>query len=432
MSARPHHPRPMHRVAITGLGVVTPFGQDVNEFFRHMVQGDSAIRLFAAEAPPRPLLMPAAYCADFVPEAVLGRPLAATMDRFSQFAAVAAFQAWEDAGLPRPATPPLAAENARIDSGVAWGTALGGTMAYEKGYRDLWCQQRDRVPPLSVVLGMNNAAAAHLSIQLGLGGPCLSYTVACASASIAIGEAFRRVRDGEVSRMLAGGSDAPLAYGVARAWEALRILAPGDAETAPRACRPFSADRAGLVLGEGAGALVLENWDHAVARGARIHAELTGYATAADHHHLVRPAVAGQVRTLQAALADAGLAVEAVDYVNAHGTATAEGDPAEIAALKTVFGPHAARLAVSATKSMHGHMMGATGAIEAIITVLALREGVIPPTAHLQQVADDCTGVRHIAAATRQPLRNALSNSFAFGGSNAVLVFAAPPAGAVA
>lgn len=418
MPPAPHHPRQKHRVAITGLGVVTPFGEDVDAFFQHLLQGDSAIRLFVADAPPRPLAMPAAHCPDFAPDARLGRPLAASMDRFSQFAAVAAFQAWSDAGLPR--------DTEQNDWGVSWGTALGGTMAYEKGYRNLWCQQQDRIPPLSVILGMNNAAAAHLSIRLGLGGPCLSYTIACASASIAIGEAFRRIRDGEASLMLAGGSDAPLAYGVVRAWEALRVLAPGDADTAFQACRPFSADRAGLVLGEGAGALVLENRDQAIARGARIHGELTGYATAADHHHLVRPAVDGQVRTLQAALADAGLTAEAVDYVNAHGTATAEGDPAEISALKTVFGNHAARLAVSATKSMHGHMMGATGAIEAIVTVLALREGVMPPTAHLQQVAEDCAGVRHLTTATRQPLRNALSSSFAFGGSNAVLAFAAP------
>lgn len=409
------------RVAITGLGLVSPYGGGLPDFFEHLLAGESAVRYLRTDDIPRPLSIPFVSCPGFDADAVLGRPLAGTMDRFAQLATAAAFEAWADAGLSRAPD----AED-RDHWGVAWGTALGGTLAYEKGYRELWQKGRERVSPLSVILGMNNAANAHISIQLGLGGVSMSHTVACASSSIAIGEAFRRVRSGEAPIMLTGGSDVPQAYGVARAWEALRVMASGDENTSPSACRPFSTDRSGLVLGEGGAALVLEDWDHAVARGARIHGEMVGYGTSCDHSHLVRPEAGGQVRALEAALADGGLRPADIDYINAHGTATTEGDPVEVAALKAVFGEGAAGLPVSATKSMHGHLLGAAGAIEAIVTVLALRERAIPPTAHLAALDPACTGVDHVTVARRgQPLRCALSNSFAFGGSNAVLAFRA-------
>ncbi|WP_428826235.1 beta-ketoacyl-[acyl-carrier-protein] synthase family protein [Azonexus sp. IMCC34842] len=410
------------RVAITGLGLVSPYGGDLPDFFARLLAGESAVRFLHTDDVPRPLRIPFVSCPGFSAETTLGRALAGTMDRFAQLGTAAAFSAWEDAGLTRGQFP----EN-RDNWGVAWGTALGGTLAYEKGYRELWQNGRERVSPLSVILGMNNAANAHISIQLGLGGVSMSHTVACASSAIAIGEAFRRVRSGEAPVMLTGGSDAPQAYGVARAWEALRVMASGDEQTSPQACRPFSADRTGLVLAEGGAALVLEDWAHAVARGARIHGELVGYGTSCDHSHLVRPEAAGQVRALNAALADGGLAPADIDYVNAHGTATAEGDPVEVAALRAVFGERASRLPISATKSMHGHQLGAAGAIEAIVTVLALRDQAIPPTAHLATLDPACIGVDHVRSVRRdQPLRAALSNSFAFGGSNAVLAFRAP------
>jgi 3-oxoacyl-[acyl-carrier-protein] synthase II len=213
---------------------------------------------------------------------------------------------------------------------------------------------------------------------------------------------------------------------VARAWEALRVLAAGDSESAATACRPFSADRGGLVLGEGGAALVLEDWEHAVARGARIHGEIVGYGTTCDHSHLVRPEPEGQIRAIRLALSDAGMSPSEIDYVNAHGTATTEGDPSEIAALKEVFAERAATLPVSATKSMHGHLLGGSAAIEAIVTVLALRDRAIPPTAHLAELDPACAGVDHVTTARHgSPLRAALSNSFAFGGSNAVLAFRA-------
>lgn len=410
------------RVAITGLGLVSPYGGDLPDFFARLLAGESAVRFLHTDDIPRPLRIPFVSCPGFSAETTLGRALAGTMDRFAQLGTAAAFSALEDAGLTRGQFQ----EN-RDHWGVAWGTALGGTLAYEKGYRELWQNGRERVSPLSVILGMNNAANAHISIQLGLGGVSMSHTVACASSAIAIGEAFRRVRSGEAPVMLTGGSDAPQAYGVARAWEALRVMASGDEQTSPQACRPFSADRTGLVLAEGGAALVLEDWVHAVARGARIHGELVGYGTSCDHSHLVRPEAAGQIRALNAALADGGLTPADIDYVNAHGTATAEGDPVEVAALRAVFGERASHLPISATKSMHGHQLGAAGAIEAIVTVLALRDQAIPPTAHLATLDPACVGVDHVRAARRdQPLRAALSNSFAFGGSNAVLAFRAP------
>ncbi len=412
------------RVAITGLGLVSPYGGDLADFFARLTAGESAIRYLLTDDLPRPLSIPFVSCPAFDPDAALGKPLASMMDRFAQLGMAAACAAWDDAGLPRKAEA-----ESRDSWGVAWGTALGGTLAYEKGYRELWQKGRERLSPLADVLGMNNAANAHISIQLGLGGISMSHTVACASSAIAIGEAFRRVRSGEATIMVTGGSDVPQAYGVARAWEALRVMAPGDAETSPQACRPFAADRRGLVLGEGGAALVLEDWEHAVARGATIHGEIVGYGTSCDHSHLVKPEAAGQVRALELTLADAGLTAADIDYVNAHGTATAEGDPVEVTALKQVFGERAAQLPVSATKSMHGHLLGAAGAIEAIATVLALREQMVPPTAHLADRLDPaCAGVDHILTGRRQPLRAALSNSFAFGGSNAVLAFRAVPA----
>ena len=410
------------RVVVTGLGIVSPFGTDVADFHARLMRGDSAVRHYTTEDKPRALSLPAVWCDTFDADSTLGKPLAGTMDRFSQLGVAAAFGAWTDAGLSRKAPPDT---EHRFDWGVSWGTALGGTLAYERGYRDLWQQGRERVSPLSVVLGMNNAASSHIAIQLGLGASCLSYTVACSSASAAIGEGFRLIRDGRAQLMMTGGSDAPLAYGVVRAWEALRVLAPGNAETSPTACRPFHAKRGGLVLGEGAAALVLEDYDHAVGRGARIYAEIVGYGSTSDHSHLVRPDSRGQIRAIHAALDDGDLSSDDIDYINAHGTATREGDPTEIEAVRTVFGTRAKDVALSATKSMHGHSMGATGAVEALVTVMALHTGDIPPTAFLDQIDPACEGVRHIAGVGLygQRLRAALSNSFAFGGSNAVLAF---------
>ncbi|HEY8907027.1 MAG TPA: beta-ketoacyl-[acyl-carrier-protein] synthase family protein [Rhodoferax sp.] len=408
------------RVAVTGVGMVSPFGGDTTDFFERMLAGESAIRLYQHPPSPSRLAQPAVTCAQFDAEKSIGRAITRVTDRYSQLGVAAAFSAWDDAGLAR--------EGAGSDEyGVSWGTGTGGMLTYEKGYGDMYLRGRQRVSPLSVPMAMNNAAASHIAMALGLGSACLTYSVACASSTISIGEAFRRIQRGESSLIVAGGSESPLAFTIMRAWEALHVVAAGDERTAHRACRPFQQGRTGLVLGEGAAALVLEDWAHAKQRGARIYCELAGFGQSCDHAHLVRPDAQGQSRAIQAALREADLAPEQVGYVNAHGTATPEGDPTEISALKQVFGAHAEHLAVSATKSMHGHSLGAVGATEALITVLALARQAIPPTAHLEQVAEDCLGVRHVMGSALRdvPLQAAISNSFAFGGSNAVLAFRA-------
>jgi 3-oxoacyl-[acyl-carrier-protein] synthase II len=406
------------RVAITGLGLINPYGEgDVDDFFSRSMHGESAVRYHTLSNSPRPLALPLVACSHFNPIAVLGPPLANAMDRFSHFAVASALSAWQDSGLAKHCN--------RDDYGVSWGTGSGGSLTIERGYQTLYFENKERVSPLSVVLAMNNSAASHIAMQLGLGGPCNTSTVACASSAVAIGEAFRRIRDGAVNLMLVGGSEAPLSYGVIRAWQAMRVLSEGDATTAYRACRPFSQDRAGLILAEGAAALVIEDWEHASARGARIYAEIVGYGSSCDRTHIARPDSGGQVRSIVAALEDGGLQPHQIDYVNAHGTSTVEGDAIEIQSMKAVFGEHAGKLAVSSTKSMHGHSLGAASAMEALITVLALYRQAIPPTANVTEIGADCSGVDHVLITGRSnvPVRAALSNSFAFGGSNAVLAF---------
>jgi 3-oxoacyl-[acyl-carrier-protein] synthase II len=408
------------RAAVTGVGMVSPFGGDTHDFFERILRGESAVRLYEHPTSPSRLVQPAVTCAGFDAEKSIGRAITHVTDRYSQLGVAAAFSAWEDAGLSR--------DGAGSDEyGVSWGTATGGMLTYEKGYGDMYLRGKQRVSPLSVPMAMNNAAASHIAMALDLGSACLTYSVACASSTVSIGEAFRRIQRGESSLIVAGGSESPLAFTIMRAWEAMRVVASADEQTAYRACRPFQQGRTGLVLGEGAAALVLEDWAQAKQRGARIYCELVGFGQSCDHAHLVRPDAQGQSRAILAALREADLAPKQVGYVNAHGTATPEGDPIEISALKQVFGTHAEHLAVSATKSMHGHSLGAVGATEALITVLALARQVIPPTAHLEQVAQDCQGVRHVMgnALRGVPLQAAISNSFAFGGSNAVLAFRA-------
>ena len=406
------------RVAVTGVGLVNPFGGNTEDFFSRIMRGESAVGLYHHPSSPVPISQPAVGCLLFDPEQAIGRAMSSMTDRYSQLGIAAAYSAWSDAGLAR-------ANAGSDDYGVSWGTGIGGTLTIEKGYSDFYERNKHRASPLSIALAMNNAAASNIAISLGLGSACLSYSVACASSAVSIGEAFRRIKAGDAALIVAGGSEAPLSFSVMRAWEGMRVIAMGDAETAYRACRPFQAGRTGFVLGEGGAALVLEEWDHAVARSARIYCELAGYGQSCDHLNLVRPEAKGQSRAINAALYEADLTPADVGYVNAHGTATLEGDPIEINALKMVFGEHAASLPVSATKSMHGHLLGATGAIEALITVLALARQEIPPTAHLEEVATDCQGVRHVMGEglTGVSFRAAVSNSFAFGGSNAVLAF---------
>lgn len=409
----------MRRVAVTGVSIVDPQGGSTQDFFNRILLGQSSITFFHCDEQPKAIASPALHCTGFSAERTIGKALASGMDRYSQLGLAAVLDAWSAAGLS------IVEEQANDRWGVSWGTALGGTHAYEHGLREMWKNGKQRLPPMSVVLGMNNACASHIAIKLGLGASCMTYSIACASAATAIGEGFKKIQQGESDLMVVGGSDNPLLYGVFRAWEAMRVLSPGNAETAASACRPFDSKRSGLVLGEGAAALILEDWEHAVKRGAPIICELGGYGANCDHQNLVRPDQTGQIKAIKMALANAGMQPQDIGYINAHGTATLEGDPIEISAIREVFGSHAPSLPVSATKSTHGHLMGASGAIEAAITVLALSQDALPPTANLTDIDPKCEGVMHIVgqSITNTHLKGAVSNCFAFGGSNAVLAF---------
>ena len=409
----------MRKVVVTGIGVISPVGSGPDGFFGNLLAGRSGIRRLSSEFAPR-LASHIGGEVEFDPAAVFARPKLALLDRFSQFALIAAAQAVTDAGID-------AADPRKGKAGVYLGTGLGGAHTTEAGYVDLFLNAKDRLPPYTVVRGMSNAAAAHISIDFALRGPSLTFSTACSSSAIAIGEACRAIRHGYADLAIAGGAESLLTLGTIRAWEALRTLATEDPDDPAASCRPFSRDRTGLVLGEGAGIVVLEAEDHARARGARIYAVLAGYGAASDASHLTKPSQHGQAVCMRLALEDAGLAPEAIGYVNAHGTATLAGDQIETAALKEVFGRHAARLAVSSTKSMHGHLMGATGAVEFIAAILALQKGAIPPTAHLRVPDPECDldWVPNVAR-TGVELQAVMSNSFAFGGSNAVLVARRP------
>ena len=408
----------MERVAVTGIGLATPLGDTPDQFFDALLRGDSGIALYTASTPDESVAVPAASC-PLRAEDHFTRAELSSLDRVSQLSVLAARRAWETA-----APAPDGAE--RDSAGVFWGTGMGGAQTLENSYLDLLARRRGRVHPLTVPNTMNNAAAAHIAMRHELGGAALTYSVACASSAVAIGEAWRRIRSGECALAVAGGGEALLSFGVIRSWQALQVLARGDAETAHRACRPFASDRDGLVLGEGAGALVLENWQRAQARGARILGEIVGYGLSCDHLHLTRPDAQGQLRAMRQALAVAGIAAADLGYVNAHGTATGEGDRAECEALQLLLGAAVDRVGVSSTKSAHGHLMGAAGAVEFIATLMALARRTLPPTAFLEEVDPACA-LAHVKGAPRRDdsLRYAMSNSFAFGGSNAVLIAAA-------
>jgi 3-oxoacyl-[acyl-carrier-protein] synthase II len=300
---------------------------------------------------------------------------------------------------------------------------MGGGNAIEDLYDQLFKHNADRVRPLTVLMVMNNASASHISIEYGLLGPCLTLSTACSSSANAIGEAFRQIRDGYVDVMLAGGAEAFLTYGGFRSWEALRVLAVEDPEDPSKSCKPFSKNRSGLVLGEGAAMVVLEEMERAVRRGVPIYAEVIGYGSTSDARHITRPSLEGQTRAMAEALNDAGLLPEDIDYINAHGTATQWNDLSETQAIKKVFGDYACKVPVSSTKSMHGHTMGAAGAIEFIASLLAIRDQAVPPTINLDQPDPECD-LDYVPNIGRKgvTVNTMMSNAFAFGGTNAALI----------
>ncbi|HMA31928.1 MAG TPA: beta-ketoacyl-[acyl-carrier-protein] synthase family protein [Casimicrobiaceae bacterium] len=409
----------MRRVAITGLGAITAIGNSPEATFESALAARSGVRK-APEWAVSPV-PPLAASAAFDPGWVKLRQRTAPMDRATAMAVAAARQAIEDSGGG------LATGLDR--TGIYWGTGMGAAGTLEDAYQGVFEGRSWRIKPTMVVTAMNNAAVAQISLEFGITGPTLTYSVACASSAVAIGEALRAIRYGIVDCAIVGGSEAPLTRGTLCAWSALRALAAPDPIDAARSCKPFATDRSGFVLGEGAGALVLEAADRARARGARIYGELAGYGTASDAAHIADPSSDGQARAIRAALTDADVDPADVGYINAHGTATITGDRVETASIRQAFGEHADAIAVSSTKALHGHVMGATGAIEMIIATLALHRRCVPPTAHLDHPDPDLD-LDFVADGPRRDLalRAVASNSFAFGGTNAVLVALDPAA----
>lgn len=400
------------RVAIIGLGVLSPLGLDRTSFWRSLAEGCPGIRPLQS-VPPGSLRFPnGAEILDYRPADHFDEKQAVFLDRFAQFAVVAARQAVADAGIVWSAE--LAERTA-----VVTGSCVGGQSTEDAGFRDLYALKQMRFNPLTIPKTMANAGASHITMEFDITGPAYTVSTACSSANHAIGQAFWLVRSGGADLALAGGSEAPFSLGLLKAWEAMRVVSPDT-------CRPFSKDRRGLILGEGAAILVLEPLERARARGVHVYGEITGFGMSSDAHHITQPSAAGCALAMRSALADAGLQPSQIGYINAHGTGTPANDATETEAIRMLFGDHADKLLVSSTKSMHGHALGAAGAIEAVATVLALQEGLIPPTANYREPDPACNldVVPNVARPAR--VEHALSNSFAFGGLNAVLAFRGP------
>lgn len=399
------------QVLVTGLGVVSPHGQDPQTMFSALMRAESAVHpVFEGEL-PKPA---AAATARFDEGRWFTKLQLAGVDRVSQLAVAAADMALKDSGL--------AIENPER-WGVYGGCGMGGAAAIEAAYRS-----GGRVPPLTIPAFMPNAPAGHVAMRLGVKGPVITYSVACASSAVALAEAAKAVQRGEVDVAIAGGSEALIVPGVVLAWQAMQTLAPFAPGEAASACRPFAADRAGFVLGEGAAFVVLESAARARARGARAYGELAGWGLSCDATHLTKPDAAGQARALRQALATAGVTPAQVGYCNAHGTATKIGDVVESQALASVWGEGLAQLRVSSTKALHGHLLGAAGALEAVITLLALHRQELPPNAFCHDPDPACA-----LNLVREPgtpaagLAAAVTSSFAFGGTNAALLFKRAP-----
>lgn len=403
----------MRRVAVTGLGMICALGNNVGECWLALREGRSAIRRMELVDASLLRFQNAAEVRGFDPARHFAEDKLAQYDRFTQFALVAAREAIQDS-FGRDALAGVSTET----MAVITGSCTGGQTSEDRQFVELYGNQSGRVHPLTIPRTMANAATSHIAMEFGITGPAFTISTACSSANHAIGEAFCMVRDGRADLAIAGGSEAPFSLGMLKAWEAMRVVAPDT-------CRPFSKDRQGMILGEGAAMLVLEPLDAAKARGAHVHGEIAGFGMSSDAFHLTRPSAQGAARAMKAALSDARMSAEQVGYINAHGTATPQNDVTEAEAIREVFGTHADTLAVSSTKSMHGHALGAAGALEAVATLLALRDGFLPPTANFTAPDPQCAldVVPNRGRAAR--VESALSNSFAFGGLNAVLAFRA-------
>ncbi len=405
------------RVVVTGFGVVSPLGNTVAELADNAFSGKSGVKQFVGPYLDK-LSCKVAAQAEFDPTNYFDKKSDyAILDRVGQMALHASKEAVKHANLDF--------ENVTKDrTGVYVGTGMGGIHSVEDGYQTLFVEGENRLKPYTVLMCMYNSPAAAIATHFSISGPNLTFSTACSSSSVAIGQAMKDIRYGEIDVALAGGTDAILAYASIKSWEAIRTLAEEDKEDISATCKPFSADRSGLVIGEGAATLILEELSHAQARGAHIYAEIIGYGAANDFKHIAVPSVEGQAAAMQKAIDDAKINPQLIQYINAHGTGTKFNDETETNAIKQLFSEHAYQLAVSSTKSMHGHLMGAAGALEAIITLLAMQRNELPPTINLKKPDPKCD-LNYVANLSQkvESLEYAMSNSFAFGGTGATLIF---------
>lgn len=412
----------MKRVVVTGMGIVSPVGNSLPEFWQAMKDGTSGAgpitRFDTSEFTTRY----AAEVKDFDPKVRIDKREARKMDRFAQYSVYAALEAWEDAGFV-PASGAFDPERL----GVILGVGIGGFETIEDSTRTLFEKGPSRVPPMTIPKMIANIGPAQVAIALGALGPVYSLATACASATDAIGNAMRHIREGLIDVAITGGAEAPITQLGIAGFNVIQALSTRFEEDPTRASRPFDKDRDGFLMGEGAGILVLESLDHALARGARIYAEVAGNAMTDDANHLTapHPEGIGAARAMTMALKDAGLKPEDIDYINAHGTSTPLNDPTETLAIKRAFGDHAAKVAISSTKSMTGHCIGAAGGVEAIASVMAIHDSFVPPTINLDEPGEGCDLDYVPNTGRAQPVRAAMSNSLGFGGHNGVLVLRA-------
>lgn len=399
----------MRRVVITGLGTISGLGNNVNEFWDSLSAGRSGIGPITKSDTSNLRFQNAAEVRGFDETQHFEDKMLAWVDPFAHFGIVAAREAIADSGIELD-------EKLKDRSGVITGNCLGGKTTECDIYKKFYLEQQQRYPPTTIPRAMSNAVSSHVSMEFGMTGATFTTSTACSSANHALGQAFWLVRQGTLDVAIAGGSEAPICYGNLRAWETMRVVSPDT-------CRPFSKDRSGMILGEGAAMMVFEELEMAKARGAKIYAEICGFGMSADAHHLTMPLASGAAKAMRGAIEDAGLKPEQVGYVNAHGTATQANDPMESDAIRTVFGDHADNVRVSSTKSLHGHTLGAAGAIEGAATVLGLHHGILPPNANFNEPDPECN-INVIAnEAIKAEPEAAISNSFAFGGLNAVVAF---------
>lgn len=413
----------MTRVVITGLGVISPVGTGLDTFWSALVNGVSGVREISRFDASQYRTRIAAEVTDFAPENYLDRKESRRMDRFAQFAVACAVMAVEDARLDLARV-----EKERI--GVVFGSGVGGIQTLEEQAKILFTRGPDRVSPFFVPMMISNMAAGQIAMTFGFQGPNFTLVSACASSNHAIGDAFKIIQSGAADVVITGGAEAAITPLALAGFCAMKALSTRNDEPA-RASRPFDAERDGFVMGEGAAVLILEAEEHARRRGARIYAEICGYGTSCDAYHVTAPDPegTGAARAMANAVADAGLRPEDIDYINAHGTSTPLNDRVETAAIKRVFGEHAYRLAVSSTKSMTGHLLGAAGGLEAVASVLTIFHQVIPPTINYEVPDPECDLDYVPNKARPARVRAVLSNGFGFGGQNASLVFRQPEAG---